>query len=107
MSKRILVGSQKDAQGAYIPSISGDVNIKPALTDLSIDQLLNKGLLAIQRVVEAALKDASTGCPQREHVMNLKDCMGMLHELKKKEQELLDEMDEDELKAWQDKNGDK
>lgn len=93
-----LIHSSKDASGAYIkPDQEAAVPI--VVGDISIDDLMKKGLLAIQRVMQACLIDASTGVPSRESVMNLKDIMAMLHELKKKEQELMDEMSEEELEA--------
>lgn len=71
--------------------------VKPAPTDISIDDLMARGLQAIYGTMRAINADVATGAPSRETVMNLKDVMAMLHDLKKKEQELLDNMSDDQL----------
>lgn len=65
--------------------------------DISIDSLMMKGLNAINKLMVIIHTDISTMMPSRETIMNLKDCMTMLHELKKKEQDLLDNMSDEDL----------
>ena len=66
-------------------------------TDISIDDLMGKGLRAIYGTMRAIMADVGTGHPSRETVMNLKDIMAMLHDLKKKEQELLNNLTDEQL----------
>lgn len=63
----------------------------------SIDELLGKGLYALDLLVKSLLEQISSHSYDRETIINLKDAMSMLHELKKKEKDLLDGMTEDEL----------
>ncbi len=85
--RRIPVPGVKDDTGAFVTE----------KVDLSIDGLMHTGLRAIHGIMKACLADATSGVPSRESVMNLRDAMTMLRDLKDQEQELLDEMDEDEL----------
>jgi len=70
------------------------------ITDLSIDDLLNRGIQDIYGIMRAIRVDIGTGMPSRNTVMNLKDCLTMLAELKSKEQDLLDNMTDDELAEY-------
>lgn len=72
---------------------------EPFSTDVSIDDLLGKGLAALDRLMKVIMMDISTGAPERDTVMNLKDVMAMLHELKKKEKELLENLSDEELES--------
>lgn len=78
-------GGHKDDSGAFTKR------------DLSIDGLLKVGLEAIYGIMHASLHDTSTGVPSRESVMNLKDAMAMLHELRKQEQAILEGMSEEDI----------
>lgn len=84
----------KDETGAYVKVSPEPL---PSLVDVSIDDLLGKGLLAVERVMKSILTEASSGNPSREAVMNLKDCMAILWELKKKERDFLDNLTDEEL----------
>jgi hypothetical protein len=86
--RRIPVPGLKDESGAYIK--------EPV--DLSIDALLKQGLETIHGVMKVCRQAAKSGIHTREDVMNLKDCMAMLSDLKEKEDALLEEMSEEELK---------
>ena len=106
MSNKVLISSGvKDESGAYTRVVAPSPPVAPEPTpelpkgNLTIDELLQIGLNQIERLMICVGKDISTGVPSRESVMNLKDCMSMLHELKKKEQELLDALSDDELKT--------
>lgn len=77
----------KDDSGAFVKEAR----------DLSIDGLMKQGLEALHDVMRSCRKEASMAMPSRECVMNLKDCMAMLHQLKEKEQEILDGMSDEDL----------
>lgn len=66
-------------------------------TDIPIDELMRKGLSCIDKTLKHLMQEAAEGQLCRESIMNLKDCMSMLHELKKREADLLDEMSDAEL----------
>lgn len=71
-------------------------------TDVSIDALMQKTLLGIDRALTCTLKDINQCAmgavtPSREAIMNLKDCLSMLVSLKEREKEILDGLPDDEL----------
>lgn len=101
MSRKIVDGqvlSTKDKNGIYLPSTIISKPKEIETTDISIDVLLNRGLRAIYGVMRAVETDIGTGVPSRETIMNLKDIMTMLKELKKEEKEFLDSLTDDQLK---------
>lgn len=69
----------------------------PSPEEVSIDDLMSKGLKAMYGVMRAVNADAASGAPSRNTVMNLKDLMSMLKELKKEEQNVLSVMSEEDL----------
>ena len=89
----------KDAAGAFVKESPGPSAPTIDLTgpDVAIDTLLKRALGTIERIMKACSQEASTGAPSRESVQNLKDCVAMLHTLKEKEDEILDEMSDEEL----------
>lgn len=93
--------SVKDDNGLYVKSVeprvsNEDLNVSP--DEVSIDTLLKDGLLAIHIIIKKVVVESKKeGIPEREYVQTLKDCMTMLHELKKKEQELLETITVEEL----------
>lgn len=65
---------------------------------ISIDDTIKDCLICVKRIVTKITADTSGGrLPDRNTVMTLKDCMSMLFEAKKKEQEILEDLSEDEL----------
>ena len=70
----------------------------PDDSQLSIDDGLKKGLQAVLLIVDRCLKEARTDLPDRETVQSLKDAMSILHELKKKEAEILEQLSDEELR---------
>ena len=86
-----IVQPPKDENGLFIKEQKA---IDP---EVSIDSLLQRGLLTIDRIMKASLTEASTGTPSRESVMNLKDCMSMLKDLKAQEDALLDSMTDEQI----------
>lgn len=101
MTRKIVNSpSIKDENGHYIkadPSPTSPIDSPDPAADLSIDVLMQRGLGTIERVLQACALSAKTGSPSRESVMNLKDCMAMLENLKKREAEILDKMTPEEL----------
>lgn len=85
--RHIAIPGQKDDSGAFVKEPK----------DLSIDGLLKQGLEAIHGVMKVCRQRAQSGVHAREDVQNLKDCMVMLSELKKKEDAILSEMDDETL----------
>lgn len=109
MSKHFIPGGVKDENGIYTPKSNTAVLFAPppiednTAIDISIDALKQRGLLTIDRIMKAALIEASTGSPSRESVQNLKDCLTMLQSLEKDEKESLSRLSDDSLKAIADK----
>jgi hypothetical protein len=68
---------------------------KPLVTD--IDSLIFIGLQNIARMMESVSSKAKDGIFDREDVQTLKDLMAMLNELKKKQDDLLGQMSDEEL----------
>ncbi len=96
MTKKIP-GMLKDENGIYVKEpVSRPAPDQPD-PDLSIDGLLKKGLLGIDRSLKYILEEITAGKVDRETTGVLKDCMTMLHELKKKEKEILDSLSDEEL----------
>lgn len=93
---RKIIGGAKDEQGIFVKEQAAPTPA-PESTDISIDDLMRAGLQAIKGTMKAIMSDVNTGMPSRETVMNLKDVMGMLKELKKEERELLDNMTDEQL----------
>lgn len=69
--------------------------------DISIDKLMQKTLRAIDMTLTGTISEikahGGATTPSRECVGNLKDCLSMLSELKKKEQDLLESMSDEDL----------
>ena len=65
---------------------------------VSIDDLLFRGLYALDLMLKHLLHEVTTHAYTRDTILNLKDVMGMLQELKKKESELIDNMSEEDIK---------
>lgn len=88
MTKKIVVHSVKDESGAY----------RREESEVSIDSLLSEGLASIHQVMERIKFEVRDGVSiSRNTVMNLKDVMTLLHALKEKEADLLEEMSDEEL----------
>jgi hypothetical protein len=71
----------------------------PDDSQLNIDAGLKNGLRAVLLIVDTCLKEARTGLPERDTVQSLKDAMSILHELRKKEAEILEELSDEELNS--------
>lgn len=95
-----IVGGIKDANGIFVvepKKALPPISIESPAEDISIDNLIGRGLVALDRLMKVIMTDISTGLPNRDTVQNLKDCMAMLHSLKEKEKDFLDNLSDDEL----------
>lgn len=68
------------------------------LPAISIDDSIKSILICVKRIVDKITENTSRGAiPDRNTVMTLKDCLAMLFEAKKKEDEIMSEMSESQL----------
>lgn len=100
--KKYIPGGKKDENGIYqkieaAPQAIQETEGNGDDGNISIDDLLKKGLLAIKRAMKSVLAEVSAGSPSRETIQNLKDLMAMLKELKKEEKDILDNLSDEEL----------
>lgn len=101
MSKKILEGPYTmDIHGNIIYPKPPSKPKKQALKEVSIDHLLKKGLNTIHLIMKSCMDEANPGPSSRESVMNLKDCMGMLKDLKAQEDALLDGMSDEQIEQY-------
>lgn len=96
-----IIGGSKDENGIFtkdkevLPPI---ITVKePLVTDISIDELLQRCLRSIHGLMRAIEVDIGSGDPSRDTVMNLKDVSNLLWDFKKKEQEFLEGISEEDL----------
>ncbi len=73
--------------------------VVPIQDTLDIDTLLQRGLTSISRMMTVIVDQSTSGTFDRETVQNLKDIMGILEHLKKRESELLDDLTDEELES--------
>lgn len=67
------------------------------LEDISIDHLMGKGLMAVYGIMKSINLQVRSEKYKRDTVMNLKDVMAILKELKKEEREILSKMTDEEI----------
>lgn len=67
------------------------------LEDISIDELMGKGLMAIYGIMKSINNEVRSEKYKRNTVMNLKDVMAILKELKKEELAILSKMNDEEI----------
>lgn len=63
----------------------------------SVDTNIQHAYVAVQYLLARIKKDVQSGNYNRETVTSLKDCLGMLFDLKKREDELLENLSKEEL----------
>lgn len=78
-------------------STSSSLDASPLRDDVSIDDLMSKGLKAMYGIMRSVNADVETGAPSRNTVMNLKDVMSILQVLKKEEKDILSAMSQEDL----------
>lgn len=71
--------------------------VTPSQDEIAIDDLMGRGLKAIQGIMKAIQADVATGAPKRETIQNLKDMMGVLKDLKKDEKDILASLSQEDL----------
>jgi hypothetical protein len=105
MSRRsipTLPSSPKDANGAYLPetkhTTSSSSPVDPPDRTENIDAMLKDGLSLIYLMLRTVRINVSGPTLERADVQNLKDIMAMLSDLKEKERDILEEMDDEQLK---------
>lgn len=69
----------------------------PLPDDISIDDLMSRGLKAMYGIMRSVNADAASGAPSRNTVMNLRDLMAILQTLKKEEKDILSAMSVEDL----------
>ena len=105
MTKKIIPTGIKDSNGLYVKAREAEPSPPPIIDyDLSIDDLRLKGLLAIQRMMKYILEQSVRGLPDRDSVMTLKDCMMMLKDLKKDEDDTLSSLSIEQLERLRNEN---
>lgn len=66
-------------------------------SDLSMDDFMREGLIAIRDVIRDAAAKAAVATHTRDTISNLRDAMTLLMELKDREAAILDTMSDAEL----------
>lgn len=109
MSKKTLLPPwPKDEDGKYIKETPTAVESPPSTpSDLSIDDEMDKGLLAIHRLMKQVNEDVVARVKPKDTVVILKACMDMLRDLKKAETDLLDKLSDEELQEFLQKRANK
>lgn len=69
----------------------------PAIADISIDDLLGKSLLILYRETRHLLGSSKDNKLSKDDAACVRDNIKLLQELKKREQEVLDELSDEEL----------
>lgn len=99
MSKKIIPG-YKDESGSYVkePTPPAPIsNSDPKISDISLDDLLDKHLLILFRETKNLLMESSSGKLNKDNSQCMRDNIKLLIELKKKEKELLDALSDEDL----------
>lgn len=106
MSRKIIDSFKKEVVEAAVEATAPTFTSGIPGVDKSkgIDDLLLEGLYQIQRLLSCVKRDIDTGSPERDTVQTLRDCMSMLHELRKQEQALLGKLSDEELEKLKDKD---
>lgn len=97
MSKKTIPRMLKDENGIYLPIKPPEKMPGVPEPEKSIDDLLKQGITLIQNAMKHIASQIVAGEVGRETIGSLKDCMIMLHELKKKETEILDTLSDEDI----------
>lgn len=100
--KYITLDGVKDENGQYVRQAAAPLEETSMVSPrgLSIDELLQKGLYGCDLLLKSILQNITSHTYERDTVQNLKDVMSMLHELKKQEAALLEDLSDEELKKY-------
>lgn len=86
----------KDKHGAYLPE--DPVPTPKNTRSLSLGQILERQVLALERTSIELLKASASGM-NKDQIQSLATCIKITMELKIKENEMLDALDDSELEA--------
>lgn len=97
-SKKLFLPSAKSAlvDGALEGTALGPPQ-EPNVYELSIDEMLKTSLKQIHRLLEGIKGEIGTSKFNRNTVMNLRDCVAMLQDLREKEVEVLKSLSSEDL----------
>lgn len=98
------IDNEKDESGAYIKSPAPPPEPPVRVADLSLDAILSKQLLALERVTKQLLISASSGAMSNAEIQSLATCIKTTLDLKEREKELLDTLSDEELEKVTDAN---
>lgn len=117
MSERRIPGGVKDENGIYTrikaaeevkPTVSIEAQVAPlglgssgGPSDVSLDSILNRQLLALERVTKQLVIASSSGSMTKDEIQSLATCIKITLDLKAKEKELIDGMSDEELQRLQ------
>lgn len=97
MSDRKIPGYAMDSQGTITKKPEPPKKEESEEDSVNIDKLRHRGLRSIHGIIRAIETDVGSGHPARETIMNLKDIMAILKDLKAEERDYLDSLDETQL----------
>lgn len=89
-----------------IQTVSAPLPLEPEMKETTdLDTIMHLGVRNLSKMMNSITKSVNGSVWDRETVQNLKDIMAMLSDLKKREQDLLDSMSDEQLEEIN-KNGD-
>jgi hypothetical protein len=106
MSKKLVNGSMinvKDDSGAYLPSYMVGTASQAAPKDVSIDSILERQLQALDECTTQLLGKAKSGFLTKDEIASLATCLKITIELKERENDLLKNLSDEDLKKLIDK----
>lgn len=105
MSERRIPGGVKDANGIFIRRQVEETPAKaveslPPMVDpeLSLDDILKRQMMILDRATRHLAMRAATGAMSKDEIQSLATCIKVTMELKLKENELLDTLDDEALR---------
>lgn len=100
MNKKIIDSTRaRLVDGIIIKNESADGETRPTLT---LDEMLNRQLVALERVTNQLSRESISGLTKDE-IASLATCIKLTMELKAKQKSLLDDLSEEELQALAEK----
>lgn len=104
MSNKRSIPGYKDENGCYVKASEVlPVDIFSPTPDVSLDDILKRQLTALDRVTRQLTTKSSTGAMSKDEIQSLATVLKITMELKIREKEVLDDMDDEDLKKAADK----
>jgi phage FluMu protein gp41 len=101
MNKKIIDSTRaRLVDGVVIKNESVDGETKPTLT---LDEMLNRQLVALERVTNQLSRESLSGL-NKDEIASLATCIKLTMDLKAKQKSLLDDLSEEELQALAEKS---